>query len=124
MLLHQVCDDLGVGLGRELVALFDELLLQGKVVLNDAVVHDDDPSGAIAVRVSVLLRRTTMCGPPGMPYAIRALERLLPDSLFQVPQLAFRPTDVHSLTVDHGNTGRIVATIFQTTQAIDDHRNN
>ena len=43
-LLDQVRDDLGVGLGDELVALRLELALELEVVLDDAVVDDDDPA--------------------------------------------------------------------------------
>ena len=48
--LDQVRDDLGVGLGDERVALLLQLLLQIEVVLDDAVVDDDDLAGAVAVR--------------------------------------------------------------------------
>ena len=42
--LDQVRDDLGVGLGDEGVALRPQLALQLEVVLDDAVVDDDDPA--------------------------------------------------------------------------------
>ncbi len=48
--LDQVGDDFGVGLGGELVAFFNQLALQRNVVLDDAVVNDDDSSGAVAMR--------------------------------------------------------------------------
>ena len=47
--LDQVRDDLRVGFGDELVALLLKLLLQIEVVLDDAVVDDDDLAGAVAV---------------------------------------------------------------------------
>ena len=53
--LDEVRDDLGVGLGLELVPLRLQLVLQLEVVLDDAVVHDDDAAGAVAVRMRVLL---------------------------------------------------------------------
>jgi hypothetical protein len=45
------------------VALSDELLLEGEVVFDDAVVDDDEGAGAVAVGVGVLLRGA---GPPAM----------------------------------------------------------
>ena len=55
VLLDQVGDDLGVGLGAESVALGHELAPQLRVVLDDPVEHDVDLVDAVAVRVRVLL---------------------------------------------------------------------
>ena len=74
---------------RKLVAFFDQLLLQADVVLNDAVVHDDDLAGAVAMRMSVLFRGAAVGGPARVADAIGAIERLQADHLFQVAQLAF-----------------------------------
>jgi hypothetical protein len=52
-----VRDDLGVGLRLEDVPLRLQLVLQLEVVLDDAVVDDDDLAGAVAVRVRVLFGR-------------------------------------------------------------------
>ena len=40
--LDEVGNDFGVGFGGELVAFFDQLPLERQIVLDDAVVHDDD----------------------------------------------------------------------------------
>src|SRR5208283_3878394 len=61
--LDQVRDDLGVGLGGEAMAFLDQLLLEADIVLHDTVVDDNDLSGAVAMRVRVLLRRTSVRGP-------------------------------------------------------------
>ena len=63
VLLHQVRDDFGVGLGLEHVAFVLQLLLQREVVFDDAVVHHDDVALAIAVRMGVLLGGTAVGGP-------------------------------------------------------------
>ena len=56
LLLEQVHDDFGVGLGRERVALGDELLAQLAVVLDDAVEHDRELARVAAdERMRVLL---------------------------------------------------------------------
>ena len=49
-ILNDVGDDFGVGFRLEDVALGDERVLEREVVLDDAVVHDDERSGAVAVR--------------------------------------------------------------------------
>ena len=46
-LLDQVGDDLGVGLGDELVALGGEFALQLQIILHNAVVDDDDAARAM-----------------------------------------------------------------------------
>jgi len=56
-------DDLGIGLGDECVPLLLQLLLQIEVVLDDAVVDDDDLAGAVAVRMRVLLGRAARASP-------------------------------------------------------------
>ena len=74
--LDQVRDDLGVGFGLELVPLRLQLVLQLEVVLDDAVVHDDDAAGAVAVRVRVLLGRPAVRGPARVADAVQAVDRL------------------------------------------------
>ena len=78
-LLDQVRDDLGVGLRLELVALGDELALDLEVVLDDAVVDDDDAAGAVAMRVRVLFGRPAVRGPARVAEAVHAGERLALD---------------------------------------------
>ena len=51
----EVRDDLGIGFAHEAVAASDEGLLERDVVFDDAVLHDDECAGAVAVRVRVLL---------------------------------------------------------------------
>ena len=76
ILLDQVGDDFGVGLGDELVAFGDQLLLQREVVFDDAVVDDDELAGAVAVGVCVLFRGAAVSGPAGVADAVGAVERL------------------------------------------------
>ncbi len=87
-LLDQVRDDFGVGLGFELVSLGDELALDLEIVLDDAVVDDDDAAGAVAMRMRVLFGRTAVRGPARVTEAIHAGERLCLDRVLEVDQLA------------------------------------
>ena len=81
-------DDLGVGLGDERVAFALQLLLQLEIVLDDAVVDDDDAAGAVAVRVGVLLGRPAVRGPARVADAVLAFERIGRDDLLEPRQLA------------------------------------
>ena len=74
--LDEMRDDLGVGLGDEGVPFALQLLLQIEVVLDDAVVDDDDAAGAVAVRVRVLFGRPAVRGPARVADAVLAFERI------------------------------------------------
>ena len=89
-------DDFRIGLGRELVAFFDQLFLQAEIVLDDAVVHDHDFSRAVAMGMGVFFGGTSVRGPASVADAVGAVERLLPDGFFQVAQLAFGAADLQA----------------------------
>ena len=125
ILLHQMGDDLGIGFGAELVAFFDELALQGEIVLDNAVMHDHDAAGAVAMGMSILFAGAAVRGPAGVANAIGAVEGLCADDFLQVPQLAFRAADLESVAVaGYGDSGGIVSAIFQPSQAINDDRDD
>ena len=71
----QVDRDLGVGIAGELHAGQLELLAQGRVVLDDAVVDDGELAGGVAVRVGVAVGGASVGGPPGVPQARGAGQR-------------------------------------------------
>jgi hypothetical protein len=57
--------------------------------------------------------------------AISAVERLQADDLFQVTQLAFGAAHLQALAITgNGDAGRVVATVLEPPQAIDDDRHN
>ena len=87
-------DDFGVGLGGELVAFFNQLLLQAEIVFDDAVVHDHDLAGAVAVRMGIFFGGTSVRGPARVADAVGAVERVQADDFFQVAQLAFGAADL------------------------------
>ncbi len=68
-------DDFRIRLGLELVAFFDQLVLQFEVILDDPIVDDDDFSGAISMRVGIFFRGAAMCGPARVSEAIYAVDR-------------------------------------------------
>ena len=71
--LDEVRDDLGVGLGDERVALrAASSRFRSEVVLDDAVVDDDDAAGAVAVRVRVLFGRPAVRRPARVAEAVLA----------------------------------------------------
>ncbi len=119
--LDQVGDDFGVGFGRELMAFGNQLLFQREIVLDDAVVDDDDFSGAIAVRVGVFFSGAAVGGPAGMADTVGAVERLDADDLFKIAELALGAAHLQTLAIArHSDARRVIAAIFKLAQALDD----
>jgi hypothetical protein len=127
VLLHlfdEVGDDLGVGLGDELVALGGEFALQVEIVLDNAVVDDDDAAGAVAMgwafssvgRPCVAQRVWPM---PKVPSS--GCSRSTSSRLASLPG-ARRTSSVERRTA-HGDARRVVAAVFQAPQPLDDDRN-
>ena len=110
-------NDFGVSFSRELVAFFGQLLFQAEVVLNDAVVDDDDFSGAVAMRMCVFFRRTAVSRPAGMADPIGPFERLIADSLLKVAQFTLGAANVESTltVVADCDASRGISAIFEPT---------
>src|SRR5450756_2110144 len=123
-LLHQVRHNLGVRLGDELVALTLQFVLQLEVVLDDAVVDDDDAARAVAVRVGVLLGGPAVRGPPRVADAVLPFERLRPDDILEAGQLAGASPQVDRALPHHRDARRIVPAILEPPQAVDEYRDN
>ena len=90
--LDEMRDDFRIGLCDERVAIRLQRLLEREVVLDDAVVHDDDPPRAISVRVRVLFRWTSVRGPSRVTDAVGAMQRCLGDHLLKIRQFASAAT--------------------------------
>src|SRR5712691_10957926 len=125
MLLHQVSNDFRIGLGGDRILFFNKLFLQREVVLDNAVVHHYHLAGAIAVRMCILFCRTPVRCPAGVTDAVGAIERLEPDGLFQVAQLALGTAYLQAAAVArHSDSGRVIAAIFQPPEAVNNHGNH
>ena len=125
VLLHQVGDDFGVRLRGEHVPLGFELVLERKVIFNDAVVHHHDIALAIAMRVRVLFRGPPVRGPARVPDAVTAVDRVLPDGFFQVAQLSRGAANSQRIVIAiNGDARRVIAAVFEAFQALEDNRNS
>ena len=113
--------DLGVGLGAELDALGEQLLLERVEVLDDAVVDEGEPAVvAAAVRVRVAVGGAAVRRPAGVPDAgarrrragaPRGAER-------RFSSLPARFSDVMPSVGDQGDAGRVVAAVLEPGQAL------
>src|SRR6266403_1550100 len=130
--LNEVGDDFGVGFGDEFVAFALQLFFKLQIIFDDAVVHDDDLSGAVAVRMRVFFRGTSVCGPPGVADAVgspacasNTIDRGFLDDFFQVAQLAGGAANFQFAgRVHDGDTGGVIAAVFQFAQPFDNDRND
>ena len=87
----QMHDHLGVGLGAEFMPLGAEFLLQGEIILDDAIMHEDKSGGFM--RMCVEFGDATMGRPARMADSDRACGRIIPHDLLQVLQFAHGFTD-------------------------------
>ena len=119
-LLDQVRDDFGIRFGDECVAELLQLVLQVEVVLDDAVVHDDDLAGAVLVRMGVLFGRPAVRGPARVADAVNAFERLYVDRLLEVHELARASAALDLPVADDRDARRVVTAIFEPPQSVDE----
>ncbi len=104
-------DGFGVGLGVKADPVTGQFLAQFAVVLDDAVVDDRDFARLMGVGVGH--RGRAMGGPAGMPDAGFARQRLMHQKIGQVDQFADRTATVQHAVVNGGNTGTVIAAIFE-----------
>src|SRR6266568_3650949 len=116
-------DDLRVGFGDELVALIAKFTLQVEVVLNDAVVDDDDAARAVTMGMGVFLSGASVRGPAGMTDAEGAVQRMLAENLFKVAQFSRSAAHLQSGAggAAQGDTCRVVSAVFEAAQPLDDY---
>ena len=115
LLGEQMRDDLGVGLGVQVVPALGQLGPQRGEVLDDPVVDDGDPSGVVEVRVGVGVGRAAVRGPPRVPDA-----RSSPAGSGRSSSAFSRLTSLPGLlgrgqpaVGEHGDTRRVVSPVLQ-----------
>ena len=124
MFFDQVSDDFGIGFRGELVAFLDQFLLQAEIVFHDAVMHDDDLAGAVAMRMSIFFGGTAVRGPARVTDAIGPFKGFEANRFFQVAQLAFGAAQLKLIPVaGDGDTRRVIAAVLKSPQALDNDGN-
>ena len=118
-LFEKVCDDFRIRLRLEDMALLDELFLQAEIVLDDAVVHDDEVTRAVRMRMRIAVRRTAMRRPARMADTDRALRHIFLDLVAQCRKAADALLDADVIAVINGDAGRIVAAVLELREALE-----
>jgi hypothetical protein len=86
-------------------------------------VDDHDPPRAILVGMGILLGRLPVGRPARVTDPPVAIEGLISEARGQTLQLARGTSTLQAATADDGDTGRIVATILEAPQSVEDQRN-
>jgi hypothetical protein len=106
------------------VAFALQLLLQVEVILDDAVVDDDDLAGAVAVGVRVLFSRPAVGGPARVADAVVARNRLQRDDVFELGKLSGAAPQIDRTVAHDGHTRRVVAAVLEPAQPFDEDRDD
>src|SRR3990170_6108203 len=94
-----------------------ERRLEIEIILDDAVVDNDEAARAVAVRMRVLFGWTAMCGPPRMPQAVVACDGVGRQHFLEPREFARAAPHIQSAVGDQRNAGRVVAAVLQAPQA-------
>ena len=118
-LFEKMSDDFRIRLRLEDMALLDELFFQSQIVLDDAVVHDDEVARAVRMRMRIAIRRTAVRCPARMADAHRALRHVILDFVAQRREAADTLLDANLAAVIDSDAGRIVATVLELREALE-----
>ena len=103
------------------MAGFGEFALEGEIVFDDAVVYDDEGSGAIAVGVGVLFGGTTVGGPAGVADAEGTVDGVGGDDGLEVAKLAGGAAELKGGGASgYGDASGVVAAVLEAAQAFND----
>src|SRR6056297_2987425 len=95
------------------MALFFQLILKRLMIFYNTVMNQPNPAGAVTMRMSILLGRNPVSGPPGMSNAQTSGDILATYVLLQFLYLAHGFMRLHLTLFDHRQTGGVITPIFQ-----------
>src|ERR1700731_2948881 len=122
MMMNAVSNHFGIGLGGESVTQAFQSGAQCLVILDDPVVHDRHAVTRY-VRVSVVRGWNAMSRPSSVRNAHVAADRSRVERILEHLDLADGPQAGNPASVEHGEAGRIVATVFETAQSFHENGN-
>src|SRR5256714_2615841 len=124
MLLNEVGDNFGIGFGDEFVAFSLELFFELEIIFDDAVVDDDDLSGAVAVGMRVFFGGPAVGGPAGVADAVGAVDGRFLQGFFEIAELAGGTANFELAVLKHSGARGIVAAIFELAESFNNDRYN
>ena len=101
------------------------LLRDGWPVISDAVVDYYNLAGAVAVRVGVFFGWAAVGGPAGVADTVGAFDRGFRQDFFEIAEFAGCAAYFElAFFGDYGNSGGVVAAVFEFTQALNYDRDD
>src|SRR2546422_361039 len=122
VMLDEVGEHLGVGLGPERVALAAEAVLDLEVVLEDPVVDDDEVAAAVGVGVGVLVRGPAVGRPARVAHPERPPHPPLAEDPLERLEAPGGAADVERPVVEHRHAGGVAAAVLAPLEPLDDDR--
>ncbi len=123
LLLEQVDDHLGVGLGGERVAALGQLLPQLDVVLDDPVEHDREPVGlAAGERMRVPLGHAAVRRPARVAEPVVRVGAVRAGRLDEVAEVADGADVVERVVLAQRDPGGVVAAVLEPAQSLEQKR--
>src|SRR4030095_2502770 len=113
VLFQKVGDDFGVRFSREFVAFLSQLPLQGKVVLDNPVVSNDNAPLAVPMGVRIFFGGASVGRPTRVSQSKLACNRLLRKEFFEASQLAGGPANLKSAVLNDSDSGGVVPPVFK-----------
>ena len=114
----EMCDDFRIGFGFEVIALFDEFILQFHVVFDDAIVDDGEFALFVRMGMSIQIGRAAVGRPTRMADADGARHGVSLDGFDQIDESAHLLAHLDDVFIINGDASRVITTIFELGQAI------
>ena len=118
-------DDFCISFGNEFVPVRLQFTFERKVVLDDAVVNNDDVASAVTMGMRILFRGAAVGCPARVADAVGAFKGMLADDFFQIAQLARSAPKFQwaVAAIADGDAGRVIAAVLQSPKPFNDDRN-
>ena len=118
-------DDFRIRFCSELVTFLLELFFELEIVFDDPVVHHDNLSGAIAMRMSIFFGGAAVRGPACVADAVGALDGRLGNGFFEVAELSGGAANFQFARAVHDSDAcGVVAAILELAKTLDNYRND
>ena len=117
--IHEMGDQFGIGIRKNLGACGLQFSPQFPVVLDDSVVHDHH--GTRAMGVGIAFRGFAMGCPARMAETDLAFQGSVPQHAFEIDQLPLGAPHLDGASFQGSHPGRVIAPVFQPAQTIDQH---
>ncbi len=119
----EVGEDLGVGLGLEVMTLLRELRAERQVVFYHSIMDEDEAPALIEMRMGILVGDAAVRRPASMTDPQMAMRGTCRDDLCQIRDAPDGLPDFDASAVEGGDACGVVAAVFKPAQSVQENRN-